>query len=391
MKLILFLVLSLPVTYLALAAVYQLVLALASKRYSAPKLGEKAAGRTLILVPAYREDAVILSSTEANLKNLPADGSCDYLVLADTLQPSTVVKLRELGAEVLEVNFEKSTKVKSLKAGMDSKAGRTDYWHVVILDADNRLESDFIPVALQYRALGYRVLQGERLAANTHNGMEILDGLSEKANQEMLCKGANQLGFSSKLTGSAMVLDFDLFQLVLQLLRAIGGFDKEMELVLTAMRESIHYAPELRVWDEKVSNSQAFAKQRGRWLESQYTFLRKSFRPATRGLFKGNFDYFHKSIQLALPPRVLAPVALVFFFALSVLIGFWGLAWFSALAFVALISSYLLVLPAALWKSDLFKILVTLPSLVSSAIQALGWMKRSKKEFLHTSHTLSKS
>ena len=391
MRLFLFLLLSLPVTYLALAAVYQLVLALASKRYRSPKLGAKSAGRTLILVPAYREDAVILASTEANLKQIPQDGSCDYLVVADKLKHETVEKLIDLGAEVLEVNFEKSTKVKSLKAAMEFKAGRMDYRHVVILDADNQLDEDFIPVALQYRALGYRVLQGERLAANSHNGMEILDGLSEKANQEMLCKGANQLGFSSKLTGSAMVLDFDLFQLVLQLLRAIGGFDKEMELLLTAMGESIQYAPELRVWDEKVSSSGAFAKQRGRWLESQYTFLKKSIRSATRGLLRGNSDYFHKSMQLALPPRVLAPVALLFFTVLATLIGFTGLAWFSALALVALIGSYLLVLPSTLWKADLGKILLALPGLVGSAFQALTWMKRSKKEFLHTSHSLQKS
>jgi cellulose synthase/poly-beta-1,6-N-acetylglucosamine synthase-like glycosyltransferase len=379
------------VTYLAISAVYQLVLALASKRYRAPKLGAKAPGRTLILVPAYREDAVILSSTAANLKRIPQDGSCDYLIMADKLQAETVSTLRELGAEVLEVNFEKSTKVKSLKAAMKFKANHEDYRHVVILDADNQLDENFIPVALQYRALGYRVLQGERLAANSHNGMEILDGLSEKANQEMLCKGANQLGLSSKLTGSAMVLDFDLFRLILQLLRAIGGFDKEMELLLTAMRETIQYAPELRVWDEKVSNREAFAKQRGRWLESQYTFLKKSIKSATRGLFKGNFDYFHKSMQLALPPRVLAPVALAFFGFLSMVLGFSGLAWFSSLALVALIGSYLLVLPTTLWKANFGKILVALPGLVSSAFQALSWMKRSKKEFLHTSHSLQKS
>lgn len=391
MKLFLFLLLSLPVTYLAISAVYQLILALASKRYRTPKLRAKAAGRTLILVPAFREDAVILSSAEVNLKRIPQDGSCDYLVMADQLKSETVSTLRELGAEVLEVNFEKSTKVKSLKAGMKYKARHEDYRHVVILDADNQLAEDFIPVALQYRALGYRVLQGERLAANSHNGMEILDGLSEKANQEMLCKGANQLGLSSKLTGSAMVLDFDLFRMILQLLQAIGGFDKEMELLLTAMRESIQYAPELRVWDEKVSNTQAFAKQRGRWLESQYTFLKKSIKSATRGLFNGNFDYFHKSMQLALPPRVLAPVALAFIGFLSMLLGFSGLALFSALALVALIASYLLVLPTTLWKANFGKILLALPGLVGSAFQALSWMKRSKKEFLHTSHSLQKS
>lgn len=388
MKPVLFLLLSLPVTYLALAAVYQLLLALASKLYRTPNLGKKAAGRTIILVPAYREDVVILSSSKANLKHIPQDGSCDYLVLADQLKPESVARLRELGAEVLEVAFEKSTKVKSLQAALAYTAGKADYEHVVILDADNLLEQDFIQTALHYRALGYRTIQGERLASNSRNAMEILDGLSEKANQEMLCKGANQLGLSSKLTGSAMVLDFTLFSKILPKLQAIGGFDKEMELLLTSMGEPIQYAPELQVWDEKVSSREAFAKQRGRWLESQYTFLRSSIVPAFQGLLRGNVDYFHKSLQLALPPRVLAPVALLLFFGISILAGFEVLVWTAGMAWVALIGSYFLVLPPTLWKKDLPKILLALPGLVSAAVRSLGWMKRSKKEFLHTSHSV---
>ncbi|GAB2475046.1 glycosyltransferase family 2 protein [Algoriphagus taiwanensis] len=391
MNTFLILILSLPIAYLTVASFYQLVLALASRRYKSPKLGKKSKGRTLILVPAYREDAVILSSTEVNLKRIPQDNSCDYLVLADQLQAQTVAKLRAMGAEVLEVKFEKSTKVKSLKAGMDFKAGKGDYWHTVILDADNILDRNFISTALQYRALGYRVLQGERLASNTRNAMEILDGLSEKANQELLCKGANQLGLSSKLTGSAMVLDFDLFKLVLRMLKAIGGFDKEMELILTAMGETIQYAPELKVWDEKVSSTQAFAKQRGRWLESQYTFLRKSIQPATRGLFRGNKDYFHKSIQLALPPRVLAPAALLLFLGISILLSFNFLVGLAGVSFVALMASYFIVLPTGLWKRHFTQILLALPGLVLAAIQSLGWMKKSKKEFLHTAHQFQKS
>jgi cellulose synthase/poly-beta-1,6-N-acetylglucosamine synthase-like glycosyltransferase len=390
MTILISILLGLPIGYLAAAALYQLILAMASRGYSSPTLGEKASGKTLILVPAYQEDAVILSSTKANLKRIPAETECDYLIVADKLSHTTVAELKSLGAEVLEVAFEKSTKVKSLKAAIAHVADRGGYAHTIILDADNHLNPNFISVALRYRALGHRTIQGERLAANTRNAMEILDGLSEKANQEMLCKGANQLGLSSKLTGSAMVLDFGLFVEVLPQLHAIGGFDKEMELLLTSMREAIHYAPELQVWDEKVSSHEAFAKQRGRWLESQYTFLRKSFGPALEALGHGNVDYFHKSIQLALPPRVLTPVALSLFFVLSLILGSSILAWAAGVAWVALMSSYLLVLPGSLWKKDLGKILLALPGLVIAALKALRWMKKSKKEFLHTTHTLAK-
>jgi len=64
-------------------------------------------------------------------------------VIADSLQPETQLSLRRLGAQVLEVGFEKSTKVKSLKAAIDHLSNGSAYESVLILDADNVLHPDF--------------------------------------------------------------------------------------------------------------------------------------------------------------------------------------------------------------------------------------------------------
>jgi len=374
-------------SYLFVSASYQLILAFASKTYKKRVFSVNDDEKPLlILVPSYKADDTIIESTKANLALCGAIQNISYLVIADSLQPETHLSLSKLGAQVLEVGFEKSTKVKSLKAAIDHLVNGSAYDSVLILDADNVLHPDFHQAILSNRAAGYQVIQGERLPANQNTGMAILDGLSEKANQEMLCKGANQLGLSSKLTGSAMAFDFEVFAEFIPQLNAIGGFDKELELLLTANGIWIQYAPELAVYDEKVSSTADFAKQRGRWLESQYTFFKKSIGPAFKQLFSGNFDYLHKSLQLALPPRVLAPLALVMLILINLVLGFSVLALGSLVTLIILLGSYMIVLPQSMWLAQSAIIFKAIPGLFGAGIKSLTWMKRSKKEFLHTKH-----
>ena len=71
--------------------------------------------RFAILVPGYKEDAVILSTVSNNLKvDYPA-ASFDLFVIADSFQPETLEALNKLDCNTIEVSFEKSTKVKALK------------------------------------------------------------------------------------------------------------------------------------------------------------------------------------------------------------------------------------------------------------------------------------
>lgn len=391
MNLILSILLFLPVVYLAIAGIYQLVLAIASQVASRETFKPKTTqNKFLILVPAYKEDAVILESTQKNmaLKYKYHRDLFDYVVIADGLKTETNQALRALGAKVHVVSFEKSTKVKALQSAMNKYNGGYDA--IVVLDADNVVNLSFLRKANLYLNQGYCAIQGQRTAANTQTAMAILDGFSETANNAMLCKGANRLGLSSKLSGSGMVFTFDLFQSVVPQLEAIGGFDKEMELLLTRNEVHIKYAQDLILTDEKVASYEAYAKQRGRWLEAQYSFLKKEIKPAIHGLRQGKRDYFHKALQLALPPRALAPFALL----ICIIFGFYlseTIFLIALTGFLSNVSSYLITIP----KGPLFRhsavIFKALPALIKSTLGALTWMKRSKEEFLHTPHTLVQS
>ena len=56
---------------------------------------------------------------------------------------------------------------------------------------------------------------------------------------------------------------------------------------------------------------------------------------------------------------------------------------------VANISSYLLTIPSDPLFRQSWKLLFALPALFWSTLKALTWMKRSRAEFLHTSHQLA--
>ena len=59
-----------------------------------------------ILIPVYREDLVILETSSAAMQHR-YPGTFDVLVIADGLQESTLKKIRDNGAKVIEVSFKK--------------------------------------------------------------------------------------------------------------------------------------------------------------------------------------------------------------------------------------------------------------------------------------------
>lgn len=375
--------------YLALSGLYQLVLSLASHfKAKRPNVISHGFTKFLVLVPAYKEDAIIKHSVSKNMSaryEYPRE-SFDLVVIADQLKGETKKDLKQLGALVHQVSFDQSTKVKSLKSALaDYSEG---YDAVVVLDADNIMEKGFLFKANLWIQSGARAIQGLRKAANSNTSTALMDGLSEAANTEILCKGANRLGFSSKLSGSAMVFNFDLFKNTINQCEAIGGFDKEMELILTKQGEFIHYASDIAVLDQKVSSTDAFTKQRGRWIEAQYTFFKKSFGESLKYLAKGNADFFHKVMQLALPPRAVAPFAMIFMIGLGLLLNSSMLLIIAIIAFISLAFSYLLVLPAKQLASQSLKIALSIPQIGWAAFKALLLMSKSKREFIHTQHQL---
>lgn len=339
----------------------------------------------VVFIPAYKEDTVILHSAQSAVQQLYPSDRFTVVVIADHLQPETISKLKQIPVEVIEVQFEKSTKIKSLNFAVN--ALEKVYDKVVVLDSDNIMESDFLSKMNRELQAGYQAVQGHRVAKNEDTDMAFLDAMSEEINNHLFRKGHYVLGLSSALIGSAMAFDFELFKRLIKGIHSVGE-DKELELALLREKIKIAYVQDALVYDEKVQDMEVFGNQRRRWLASQLNIFKTYFFPSFIELFKrGNLDYFNKAFQSALIPRVLLLGFLIVMAFISIflplapaMIGWIGL-WFTYVV------TLMLAVPGRFYNRKLLNAVLKVPSVFLKMFLLLFRLKGAGKTFVHTPHT----
>ncbi|MCF8381284.1 MAG: glycosyltransferase [Bacteroidales bacterium] len=383
--------------YLGLAALYFLIFALASHFYkekSKVKIEKKS--KVAILIPAYKEDNVILDSAISAMQQISKNAELKVWVIADSLKPDTIDKIRNSGAGIIEVSFDKSTKAKSINYALNNLPANFDY--SLILDADNIMQSGFVDRLIERLNTGYRIVQGHRTAKNSNTGFAFLDGLSEEVNNNIFRKGHRVLGLSASLIGSGFICEFQLFKDLMKKVDAVGGFDKELELLLLKDKITIGYAQDAIVFDEKIQQADAFMNQRRRWLSAQFIFFGRNIGKGLPELFlKGNFDYFDKLIQFVIPPRIITlGLSFTIAFLYHAFLLFSGFENASSLYFLwtglFLVSSLavLISIPSKKYNLSMLKSAISLPNGFLLTLIALLKLKGANNQFIHTQHNINK-
>lgn len=376
--------------YFGISAIYIFILSIAGLFSIKSRLiTEKIQRNIAVLIPGYKEDSVIIEAVENGLmQNYPSD-KFDIIIIADSFLQKTLEKLKNLPVKLIEVSFDKSTKSKALNVALDLLPEKYDI--AIVLDADNIMEPLFLDKINNAFSQGSQIVQGHRVAKNLDNSMAILDAISEEINNHLFRKGHCVLGLSSALIGSAMAFDYQFFKNLMKKIKAVGGFDKEIELILTSTHKKIEYLENAFVYDEKVSESKSFSNQRKRWLSSQFFYFSQSFFPAFSSLlFNGNIDFFLKSYQQIQPPRILLLGFSWLILLLSIVFGnenfiFYWLALALVVSFSMLIS-----IPKHLWNLKLIYAILTLPKGFILMFLSLFQLKGANKSFIHTKHGTKK-
>ena len=173
--------------------------------------------RFMVLFPAYHEDTVIRRSVSAFLRQ---DYSADHyqlVVISDHMQADTNEWLASQPLTLLQPVFEKSSKAKALQYAVErvengERREEREKWRIVILDADNIVESDFLSRLDCCCRQGHRAIQCHRTAKNADNDIAALDGLSEEINNTIFRRAHNRVGLSSALIGSGMCFSYQWFK-----------------------------------------------------------------------------------------------------------------------------------------------------------------------------------
>ena len=370
-------------TYLTLGVVYVLFFGLMALIPSKKNNFSEAKNLSfLYLIPAYKEDSVILETVK-NLESQPDLGENDQIVvIADQLSPFTIKRLQSTKAKVIEVFLAKSTKANSINIALNQISSEFDA--VVLLDADNHLVPGFITKTKAAFLGGNKLIQTHRIAKNLDTNFAFLDAISEEINNSVFRKGHANIGLSAALIGSGLVMDFKEFRSFMRKIDVVSGFDKQLELDLLRKGQKISYLEDAYVLDEKVREGKVFENQRTRWISAQFNFAKKNFFNAFRALFKGNIDYFDKVLQFLLPPRLIL-LGAVF---LSLIIHFFidtFIVWNVGLA-IGYVAGLWLAIPSYLRKTMRMKDFAFVPISLWFMLKAMLKFKRANKVFIHTPH-----
>lgn len=377
-------------TYLAGCVLYNLFFSVAGKivaRKQTDISEPETYSRVAILVPAYKEDSIILSSARSYAQLRYPASRYDVIVIADSLQPETLELLKEAAVKVLPVSFDKSTKARSLNKAFGEIGDNYDI--ALICDADNMLEPDFLLKINRAYLDGEHVIQAQRVAKNLETPFAVLDTANEIIANHIYRKGANAVGLSSSVIGSGMAFHFPLIKEVMQRVSATGGFDKILQLEMVTLGHKVYYLEDALIFDEKIENPNAFSNQRRRWISSQFVYLRMFWKKGLKALFKGNFDYFNLSFcHNLMLPRMLLIAAICLLTLLSAIFHAYTFIPFTAWAilFVMNAISLALPLPWIFYRKYFFTALLILPKAIGIMVMLVFRLKGANNTFIHTKH-----
>ncbi|WP_091840365.1 glycosyltransferase [Prevotella sp. ne3005] len=334
----------------------------------------------LILYPAYNEDRVIINAVERFLGQKYPKDHYTVAVISDHMLPETNDYLRTLPITLLTPTFDKSSKAKAMQYAINEVKG--DFDNVVILDADNVVRPEFLS-QLNVLCYIYDAIQCHRCAKNANNDVAVLDGTSEEINNTIFRKAHNRLGLSSALIGSGMCFSYNLFkENVFKL--STAGEDREMEALLLHQEVFIKYAPDIHVFDEKVSNQENFQKQRMRWMTAQIQSLLSNLPKIPDAIIHGKINFVDKTIQQALIPRSILIVLLTgISIFITLTIPEWCEKWWALFGVLAV--SLFIAIPRQLRLRSFSKVLA-IPGLVLRMLKNILHLDRKNTDFIHTQH-----
>lgn len=344
--------------------------------------------RIAILIPAYKEDAVIEECADSCLAQNYPQNMYDVVVISDRMSVCTNRSLQAKPLKLINIYFTNSTKSKALNHAMDQLEDPYDL--ALILDADNTISPDFLSqINAKFSTCGVEIVQAHRCAKNTNTPLALLDAVSEEINNSIFRQGHVNLGLSAALIGSGMCFDYTLFKTTMLSINAIGGFDRALELVLLRDGKRIYYMPESDVLDEKVQHPDAFSRQRRRWLSAQWHYLASSLKYVPEAIAHGRWDFCDKMFQqMSIPRIMLLGFSAIISLAVTFIDTDSAIKWWAI--FGLLIFALLIAIPKRLFGKKLLIAVIQLPYFFALMALNIFRLKGANKKFIHTSHGVKK-
>lgn len=259
--------------------------------------------RFIILIPSYKQDEVIEQTVLSILSQAYPQRLFDVTVISDHQSEMTNMRLAQYPITLLTPDFEESTRTKALQYAILNLPEFKIYDLVVILDADNIVDNEFLAnINDAYETAATKAIQAHCISRNRDTAAARMDAIFEEINNSIFRKGHINVGLSASLAGSGMAYDFNWFKENVMKARTAGE-DKEMEALLLRQSIYIDYFEKIYVYGEKKRTTTKLNEQRSRWAIQQFQNLIRNVIYLPGAIINKQYDLADKIIQWMLIPR----------------------------------------------------------------------------------------
>ena len=259
--------------------------------------------RFIVLIPSYKQDEVIEHTVLSILGQAYPQRMFDVTVISDHQSEMTNMRLAQYPITLLTPDFEESSKAKSLQYAILNLPEFKIYDTVVILDADNIVESEFLAnINDAFEVAATKAIQAHCISRNRDTAAARMDAIFEEINNSIFRKGHINVGLSASLAGSGVAYDFNWFKENVMKAKTAGE-DKEMEALLLRQNYYIDYFEDIYVYGEKKRTTAKLNEQRGRWAMQQLHNFARNIKFLPGAIFNKQYDLADKIIQWMLIPR----------------------------------------------------------------------------------------
>ena len=290
--------------FVALTVLYLGVYAVASLFEKSSVLNKaKTQNRFVVLIPSYQQDDVIEHTVISILGQTYPQRLFDVVVISDHQREMTNMRLAQYPITLLTPDFAESTKAKSLQFAILNLPVFKIYDIVLVLDADNIVEQDFLAeVNDAFETAATKAIQLHRISRNRDTAASRMGSIFEEINNNIFRRGHIILGMSAALAGAGTAYDFNWFKTNIMKAKTAGE-DKELEALLLRQGYFIDYFDHILVYGEKQRTTSKMNEQRSRWAIQQMQNFIRNIRFLPGAIFKKQYDLADKIIQWMLVPR----------------------------------------------------------------------------------------
>ncbi len=343
--------------------------------------------RFIVLIPAYKSDNTIIQSVKSILGQNYPQRLFDVSVISDHQKEITNFRLAQYPITLLTPNFATSTKGKSLQLAINNLPQFKIYDIVVILDAGNIVEPDFLEkMNNAYELAGTKAIQAHRMSRNRDTAIANLDATFEEINNSIFRRGHITLGLPSAITGSGIAYDFQWFKENIFKVKT-GWEDKELEALLMRQHVFVDYFDDIHVFDEKTRYTNDFNRQRGRWASTQFHAILSNIKYLPAALINKQYALTDKIIQWMLIPRTIL-MAIITLMCLLLPFIYMTLAIKWWILFAWLLFIFALATPDYLIDKNWERSFLKAPFIMFSSLANMARLVRRKRKFMH--HNLKK-